>query len=167
MLLIDPFISYLEKNAKRDWRHMLPKLRRGLGHRPGEAVEALPFIVPFLPSDPDLHEIFFVVGTLFGLHPAPNGKGNLGDMFRRLGENPSLENRFVSILNSHIDELGDRLRHVVSLAKSKNIPIDYRRLLTDLVYWTHPNRYVQLNWARSYWTVAHEGNNHQENTHVR
>lgn len=158
MLLIDPFISYLQKNAQKDWRHMLPKLRRGLGKRPGEAVEALPFVVPFLPTDHRLQDAFFLVGTLFALHPAPNGKGNMGEVFRRLGDNPSLEKRFLSLLDSDFDELGDRLRHVVALARSKNVPIDYRRLLTDLVYWTNPERYVQLHWARSYWSTAAPAN---------
>lgn len=154
MLLIDPFIRFLEKNAKKDWRHMLPKLRRGLGRRPGETVEALPFVVPFLPADYRLQDAFWVVGTLFASHPAPNGTGNMGDLCRRLGDTPSLERRFLSLLDSHPDELGERLRHIVSLARSKGLPIDYRRLLTDLCYWTNPDRYVQLHWARSYWSAA-------------
>lgn len=151
MLPIDPFISYLEKNAKRDWRGMLPKLRRGLGRRPGEAVEALPFVVPFLPSDPRLQDAFFIVGTLFALHPAPNGKGNFGETFRRLGENESTTKRFLAILDSHPDELADRLRPAVALAKANHVPIDWRQLLSDLCYWTQPGRFVQMNWARSYW----------------
>ncbi len=152
--LIDRFVDHLEGLERREDRGALAKLRRGVGRRPGEAVESLPLIVPFLPFDDRQADAFFCVAALFGLHPEPGGRGNFGDVFRGLGEHESAQKRFVALLNCHEDELGEHLRHAVTLARFKNVPIDFRQLLRDLTYWTHPERFVQLEWAKAYWGHA-------------
>lgn len=149
--LIDRFVGYLEGLARKEDRGALAKLRRGAGKRPGSAVDALPLVVPFLPADPWQADAFFTVSALFGLHPEPGGRGTMGDVFRQLGEHESAQKRFVALLNSHEDELREHLRHAVTLARSKDVPINYRQLLRDLTNWTHPDRFVQLEWARAYW----------------
>lgn len=152
--LIDAFVSHLEGLARRKDRGAIAKLRRGTGRTAGSAVDALPLIVPFLPSDDRAAESFFLVGALFGMHPEPGGTGNFGDAFRRLGDHESAKKRFLALLNAHADDVGEHLRHAVSLARAKDVPIDYRRLLRDLTHWSHPERFVQLAWARSYWGRA-------------
>lgn len=152
--LIEAFVSHLEGLARRQERGAIAKLRRGAGRGAGGAVEALPFIVPFLPADDGAAEAFFLVGALFGMYPEPGGIGNFGDTFRRLGDHESAQKRFVALLDAHRDDVGEHLRHAVSLARSRDVPIDFRRLLRDLTFWNHPERFVQLAWARSYWGRA-------------
>jgi CRISPR system Cascade subunit CasB len=149
--LIDAFVTHLERFARRDDRGALAKLRRGVGRPPGGAVEALPFVVPFLPPDERTANAFFVVASLFGLHPELGGHGNLGDVFFRLGNHESAQKRFIALLDCHEDDLAEHLRRAVTLARSKDVAIDYRQLLRDLSHWSHPRRFVQLAWARAYW----------------
>lgn len=135
-------------------RAALARLRRALGKPPGAAVEALPHVVPFLPDnirDWD-REAFFLVGVLFAHHPTPyEARENLGDALRHAGDHESAERRFAALLSCRSERLAYHLRQAVRLAQSKEIPINYRRLLFDLLDWDHPDRYVQLKWARSYW----------------
>jgi CRISPR system Cascade subunit CasB len=154
--LIDRFVTHLEGFERRQDRGALAKLRRGAGRAPAWAVEALPLVVPFLPPDDGRANAFFMVAALFGHHPEPGGSGNFGEVFRRLGDHESAQKRFVALLNCHVDELGEHLRHAVTLARSNNVPIDFRCLLRDLTHWSHPDRFVQLAWARAYW--KHAGN---------
>ncbi|MCK9459124.1 MAG: type I-E CRISPR-associated protein Cse2/CasB [Proteobacteria bacterium] len=157
----DRFIGHLEALAKREDRGALANLRRGLGKPPGACAAMMPLIVPHLPEDRREHLAYFLVATLFALHPESARTGNMGTTFRRLGDNESAEKRFVALLDSHADELGARLRHAVSLARSKAEPINYRQLLDDVLGWDHPERVVQLAWARQYWrqTEVTEGPN--------
>jgi CRISPR system Cascade subunit CasB len=162
---IDRFITHLEGFVRRDDRGALAKLRRGLGRPSGEAVEALPIVIPFLPDDDRRADAYFMVASLFGLHSELGGRGNLGDVFRRVGQHESAQKRFVALLNCHQDQLGEHLRHAVTLARSQNVPIDFRQLLRDVCYWTHPDRFVQLDWAKAYWgsTARPDGAETSEN----
>lgn len=148
---IDRFVAYLEGLERRGDRGALAKLRRGAGRKPGESVDALPLVVPFLPQGDWDTRSFFTVGALFALHPEPGGGGNFGATFRALGDHDSARKRFAALLDAHEDELGEHLRHAVTLARSKGARVDYRQLLWDLTHWTHPQRFVQLEWARAYW----------------
>jgi CRISPR system Cascade subunit CasB len=148
---IDRFVSYLEGLERRGDRGALARLRRGAGRRPGDAVDMLPLVVPFLPPGDWDTEVFFTAASLFALHPEAGGGGNFGATFRALGDYDSAKKRFAALLDCHEDELGEHLRHAVTLARSKGARIDYRQLLWDLTHWTHPDGFVQLEWARAYW----------------
>jgi CRISPR system Cascade subunit CasB len=67
---------------------------------------------------------------------------------------PSVERRFVGLLNCHADDLDKHLRQAVGLLKSKDIPIDWTRLLHDIQGWIWESRNVQLAWARAFWGQA-------------
>jgi CRISPR system Cascade subunit CasB len=129
-------------------------LRRGTGKVPGAAVEALPHVVPYLRDEAAEWErqAYFLLGSLFAHHPtAYEARENLGDALRLTGSNESAEKRFAALLNCRSERLGYHLRQAVRLAESRGIKINYRRLLFDLLDWSHPDRYVQLKWARAYW----------------
>jgi CRISPR system Cascade subunit CasB len=148
----DPFIAYLEK-LKED-RGAMAHLRRGLGKGLGDAA-MYRYVVPFLDHYRKNDWVYFTIGALFGYHHDPtshDGK-NLGASLAQLEKNESLQKRFTWLLDSETDELPARLKSVVSLLKSKNIPIDYSRLRKDLLAWDHPDHYVQLNWARAFFST--------------
>ena len=65
--------------------------------------------------------------------------------------NESLEKRFIGLLNCHRDDLPNHLRQAVSLLKSKDVQINWRRLLKDILSWDHEARFVQQQWAREFW----------------
>jgi CRISPR system Cascade subunit CasB len=135
-------------------RAALAHLRRAAGKEPGVAVEALPHVVPYLPErvTPWQRNAFFLVGGLFASHPTPHeARENLGESLRRVGRHESAEKRFVALLNCPSERLGYQLRQVVRQAQSREVPVNYRWLLFDLLDWDDPERSVQLKWARAYW----------------
>jgi len=162
-----PFVTHLE--SMREDRGALAALRRGLGQAPGAVAGMYPHVVPWLPANTSRRQedAYYLVASLYALHPAPGGTGNVGDHFARArdpqGDSTALERRFVALLASHPDDLGTGLRQAVSFLRSKEIPIAWHALMSDVLAWDHPERYVQRNWARSFWgRVANENQSEQE-----
>lgn len=150
-----PFITYLE--GLRDDRGALAALRRGLGHPPGTAASMYRYVVPRLPDDasPWREDAYYLVAALFAYHPMEGGKGNLGKHFADArdpqGDDTAIERRFTVLLAAHSDDLPFYLRQAISFLKSKDVPVNWHRLLSDVLAWGHPDRYVQQQWARAFW----------------
>ena len=161
-----PFIAYLEDLAKpenRNGRAALAALRRGLGRQPGEAPEMYPYVVPWTSHLSGWREaVYYLVASLFAAHPVSwhgEGASNFGASMARVrpqGGGDSTERRFVALLNSRRDDLPEHLRHAVSLCASKEVPVNWARLLRDLPNWDDESRRVQLNWAREFWRREEE-----------
>ena len=141
------FVTHLEALD----RGALAALRRGLGSAPGTVPAMYPHILPWAPRDRRAEDACYIVGSLFALHPQQGGTDTLGKAFSKV-KNPSdsLEKRFVALLNCHRDDLPNHLRQAVSLLKAKDVPIDWRRLLRDVLNWDHEARRVQQQWAREF-----------------
>ncbi|MDI9549925.1 MAG: type I-E CRISPR-associated protein Cse2/CasB [Chloroflexota bacterium] len=155
-----PFIAYLEQLRDRQDRAALAHLRRGLGRKPGEAPEMYPYVVPWLPNDPWADSRYFLIASLFALHPLPGGSGNMGAHFARIrqakGSEDATERRFVSLLAAHADDLAYHLRQAVTLCKANSIPVNWAQLFRDVQYWGAPSGSVQRAWARAYWGRSDE-----------
>lgn len=152
----EPLVGYLERLREKDDRGALAALRHALGKPPGGVPEAYPYVVPFLPPRATAwqEQVYYLVASLFALHPEAGGQGNLGGALRRLGQGSGLESaerRLVLLLGCHPDDLPGHPRHVVSLAKSKQVPIEWRQLMGDLRHWNRDDRLVQRRWARGFW----------------
>jgi CRISPR system Cascade subunit CasB len=181
------YLSRLASNAGPEDgpdRAALAQLRRGLGRPHGWSAETARHVVPFLREDVSREryvrerDAFFLVGTLFGFHPRPapeeKKREDLGDVFDALGHHESAEGRFTALLNARQEELPDLLRQAVSLAKAAELSLNYQRLLWDVLRWNHPDRPVQLRWARHYWrrtagpapnsNSGASGSDHEENS---
>lgn len=154
------FVAHLVSLADKD-RGALAALRRGLGRAPGEVAQMHPHVVPWMPGKigADGERAYYLVASLFALHPV-NWRGaaerkSFGaslEMYARQTEAASTETRVIALLNSPSEDLPDRLRHAVSLLKSKDIPVDWARLLKDLRYWESEERWVQRAWAKDFWS---------------
>jgi CRISPR system Cascade subunit CasB len=158
------FVEYLEELDRNEDRAALAALRRSLGKSPGEAAEAHRYVLPFNPATWE-ESAYYLVGGLFALHPQSwrrderdKSLTNLGASFAWLGsvDSKSIEKRFVALLNCHEEDLTEHLRHAIGLLRSKEIPVDWVQLLKDLRNWNHPDRFVQLSWARAFWGRADE-----------
>ncbi len=156
-----PFVTWLESvrdsNDQAYSRSTLAMLRRGSASAPGEDVNVLRYVVPWLPTDagPWVERPYFTIAPLFALHPLSGGMGNMGSHFRRIqqgkqGED-AIERRFTALLNAHEDELAWHLRQAVSLCKANEVPVNWHALFDAIRGWSHPNRWVQRNWAQSFW----------------
>ena len=154
----DAYITYLERlhDDERNGRAALAALRRGLGQPPGAAPEASRYVQPALAADAPayLEDAYYLVGSLFALHPQSVAVGNIGTHLRgikRGDEDDAVERRFVALLSAHNDDLPDHLRQAISLLKSKDAPVNWQQLLHDVLAWGHPDSYIQKRWARSFW----------------
>lgn len=151
----NPFITYLE--GKREDRAVLAALRRGLGQTPGTIADMYRYVVPWLPDDapPWREAAYYVVAALYAYHSGPGGTGNMGAHFRRAcepgGDNSAIERRFTVLLAAHPDDLDFHLRQAVSFLKSRDVPVHWHQLLSDVLRWGHPDRHVQRRWARAFW----------------
>jgi CRISPR system Cascade subunit CasB len=115
-----------------------------------------PYVVPYLPDSSWGHERYFLVASLFAVHPAESRRGiSFGSVFRKIwedsGKSDSIMKRFEALLSADSEDIGGYLRHAISLAKSRNVAIDYHQLFYDLGYWDHPDRFVQRAWAKDFW----------------
>lgn len=148
------FIGYLLNLAKEgeEDRGALADLRSGLGKEPGEMARVHKHVVPYLPKKDFNDRWYYVTATLFGSFPKHRSGRSLGEAFRPLrSKSDSMEARFVALLNAHLEDLDDHLRHAVSLLKANEQPLDWFRLFQDLLQWDCPEGPVQLSWARDFY----------------
>lgn len=156
-------VEHLIHLRDRDDRAALAVLRRAAAADPGAMADAFPHVLPWVPEgarQTRAEDSYFLVATLFAIHPDHGGAGNFGATMWRVGTDgnaepsPSADLRFRRILEAARDDLAAPLRQAIRLAASRTVPvpIDYHRLLSDLLNWEHPERRVQRAWARSYWT---------------
>lgn len=142
----------LAAEGKED-RGALADLRSGLGKSPGEMARVHKHVVPFLPDKPYYDRWYYTLASLFGSFPKHKKGYSIGKAFG-LQKSDSNEARFVALLNAHPDDLPDHLRHIISLLKANEQPVDWFALLGDLLQWDNPNRPVQLKWARDFYYYA-------------
>jgi hypothetical protein len=81
---------------------------------------------------------------------------NLGNHLakaRAEGNEDALERRFTALLSAHPDDLPDYLRQTISILKSKEIPINWNQLFSDVQWWSHPDYgdRVKKRWATAFW----------------
>ena len=163
-------IYSLEALRDRDDRGSLASLRRGLGQPPGTVMEVSRVVEHMLDEDdpPWTRDTMYVVAPLFALHRLPyEGKrdSNMGDHFRALvgeSEEPptNVERRFMALLSSEPDDLPDTLRQAVSLLKSKDVPVNWRKLSDDVQAWLREGatgeaarQEIRLRWSRQFWRL--------------
>ena len=160
-----PFVKSLEKLYHDRDRAALARLRRGLGRKEGTP-EMCRYVARFLPEDAkqSVIERYFLIASLFALHPEPAARGvSMGKVFRAMVEkSPSVEKRFEHLLSVDADDLRGHLRQAVSLAKSKGVHVDFHQLFYDVKNWNHSERFIQLQWARDFWGYEKINNNELE-----
>ncbi len=137
----------------------LAALRVGLRSQNGVCLDAMPHVSPYLGErETDKDRWFFAVATLFALHPHDQPqRESLGGAFAKLRkDSDSIEKRFQLLLACDEENLWEQLVQIVSLLKSKNVPVNWFRLLDDLTRnnWDDPERLLQLRWARDFYKPA-------------
>jgi CRISPR system Cascade subunit CasB len=153
-----PLIDYLTRHIED--RGMLAALRRGLGRPPGGAPEMFPYVIPFVrPKAHHWEEAnLYLIASLFAMHPSVTSGGNMGAHLRAyakaVGDDQATTRRFVQLMRMRREMLDVPLRQHISLLKSRDIAVDWNRLLRDLSYWSHEDGFVQYEWAKAYWENA-------------
>lgn len=162
--LSERFVGALEDLVRRDARGDLAVLRRNAGRNLSESRGAIGLFYRLLPASIGYdEEIYFLLATLFPWNDKSAPEGNFGHSMARLRartESEALDRRMTILLDADFErgpegrvrpgELGFRLRQAVKLLASQDIGVNWHQLIRDLLQWSHPERWVQKQWARAY-----------------
>lgn len=157
-------VRHLESLHECKDRADLAILRRSLGKPPGASPDVFRIIGQFLPESVRAEEDCFLVAALFAKHPviwkpaddearhARNFGASMHKLkLKRQGGSEGVERRFSALLAAAREELGDHLRHAISLLAADEVAVDWLQLLDDLGWWHLEDRPVQRRWARAFW----------------
>lgn len=142
------FIDQLDAGA-------IATLRRSLAFPPGTWPGAFPYVERWvLDGTAWKRNMYYLTAGLQASSRVAHASGSLGDATRRLSQvtdSASIEKRFMTLLESDGDELPHRLRQLITLMGSAGIAPDWGRLRRDLIRWHHPDKWIQVRWARDYY----------------
>lgn len=164
--------SNKETNFTDEWlaklvpdRGAIAAMHRGLGKPPGIVHQMDRYILPFVFGESE--EPYYLVAALFaawhqGKEKVVNADSNLGRSLRtmvnleldRKEAEKRIEKRLIALLNCQRDDLPVHLRQIVSLLRSKEVPINWAQLLHDIKGWNWEDRGVQRSWARGFWSMT-------------
>ena len=168
-ILIDHLIR-LQKDERRGSGAMAT-LRRALSGEQADVLRAYEYVGNLVPNAIQEQNDCILVAALFALHQSAcksqwdNLGTHLAALRRRKQEQKestdSLDRRFSTLVAASRAELPYHLRAVVSLLKDAEIPIDWTRLLSDVLYWEYDSPdpakpTVQRRWANAYWQSPRE-----------
>lgn len=151
------FIEWLETLGKKDSK-VRAVLRRSLAFEPGTFVPAYPYVEPFVKSENNSwrREMHYLVAGLWATHWREGRSGvpmAIGtaccELFLTRDRSPSIERRFITLLDSDHDQLPHRMRQMLALLKE--YPIDFDALLNGLLYWNDERKRTQNAWARDFY----------------
>jgi CRISPR system Cascade subunit CasB len=157
----------LEERASADTA-VVAALRRSAAYEPGLYPPAFPYVEPFSHGRGEWQrQATYLAAACWAKSRrqrdgSQQGNGQLLAVgLRKLSQDPAnahasknIEKRFTTLLDADADELFWRLRQITAVLDAASIPIDWPALLADLWYWNHPDRFVQVRWARQFWEPA-------------
>ncbi len=146
-------VAFFERLARLDAGGRA-RLKRSAGSGLAASRDALGLFYSVLPFGvPEAqHETYFLAATLFPIADA-GGSGDLGSALRRAQQSKNhkgLDRRVEILLDADATQLPFRLRQAIQYLRASRVRIDWVTLLCDLLFWSHPERFVQRRWARSY-----------------
>jgi len=160
---VDAARAFVERVTARK-RGELAVLKRNAGNTLAEAHGAAWFYQLLDDEGWRNPEIHFLVATLIGWNTKTASTGNLGHtmaVLKARASAESIERRFRILLDADFDrqeggkpgggEMAFRLRQLVKLAASKEVGVDWARLLVDLCDWQSPAKKVQRAWAKAFY----------------
>jgi len=154
-------LDYLQKLKRQDNRGALADLRCALVE--SRKHRAWPLLAPFGGiGEKHSEQVIQAIAGLFAHHPLTTAEGNMGDTCRCLMSDDErseyfqerkigpMTRRFQHLLAASSDEVCERAIRLVFFAKSKEVPVNYGQLQSDLRYWSDS---VRVQWAKSFWQV--------------
>lgn len=133
------------------------QFKRSVGNTLAESHNVMGLFFRILPRDVPAYQEkwYFLVATLYP-HASGGEVANFGASLRMATErkpegSAGLDRRMEALLDADEVQVGHRIGQAIRLLKSVDVPVNWPQLLYDLTYWTHPNRFVQEQWARAYY----------------
>lgn len=150
------FIEMLEEMAGKESK-VRAVLKRSLAFEPGAYPPAFPYVEMRLGNEDGnwKRTVYYLVAGLWAQH-FREGKNSVqklaeacGNFYNKNEKSPSIEKRFITLLDADEGQLVYRLRQMVALLKEQSI--DFDTLLKDLVSWNHPDKFIQIRWAKMFY----------------
>lgn len=150
------FINWLKKLSEEDTKPMA-ELRKSLSYDLATYPKAFPYVEIYeFYGDWD-RKAHYLVSGLYALHKMEDNEvptkedlgGTIFQLYKDNEESKSIEQRFITLLESDEDELAHRLRQMISLLKGKSI--HWPLLLKHIKYWKDSQKWVQQIWGRSFY----------------
>lgn len=177
---IAALVHFLERQRDAKGRANLAELRRGAAD-PLRDTRSIWILGGMLPETNGwAFDAYRLVGTLYAIHAQrfttpeggynvpkfkedgnddPYARKSFGESLQRLrtqlgAGQDSLDQRFVALLDSDREDIAVPLRGFIQRIASAEarIPVDYTRLLNDLLYWDGDK--TKRQWARDYWRTV-------------
>lgn len=162
------YIDYLHKLSEREngrQRVAFAALRAGLTNPP-ESVQMAPYVEKWVKGARGWwRDCYYMVGALYTLQPAIVNEGNFGDHLRLLKspDNTAIDKRITRLLKADRSTVYPEVRSSISILASADLPINWVQLLSHMIGWNHPSRYVQKQWSYCYYSQTTISNNPKEN----
>jgi CRISPR system Cascade subunit CasB len=146
-------------------------LKRSLAFDPGTYPAAFPYVEHRLKNDDGewRRKVYYLVAGLWAMHWRDRNSDtgqSLANACRMLywanDQSPSIERRFITLIDADSEQLLYRLRQMVALLKEYEI--DFNNLSKDLLSWNHPDKFIQIRWAREFYNQTAEKNEATETT---
>jgi CRISPR system Cascade subunit CasB len=150
------FIEMLGEMSQKESK-VRAVLKRSLAFDPGTYPPAFPYVERRLGEDDGnwKRSVYYLVAGLWAMNwREGNGAGQslpsaCCALYIANEKSPSIERRFIALLDADEEQLAYRIRQMVALLKEH--VIDFDVLLKDLVSWNHPDKFVQIKWAKVFY----------------
>jgi CRISPR system Cascade subunit CasB len=164
--------SYLERQTKfleslhrriKDDNGAKATFKRALSGEERHIRNTYSMVLPYLEGIHERQqEIWIFVASLSVYYPQTirEKQQNFGSSCRGLANNTQSEGadrRFRALLDTALEDIQSPLTALVRQIKTKEVRIDYPKLLADLCQWDHPDQYIQDRWARTFWGASNIG----------
>jgi CRISPR system Cascade subunit CasB len=138
-------------------RAVLAHLRRGIDDTIDYTLSRVGWLFRRVP-DVALDDAVLAAGLFAWVHGdcAYAEKENFGAAFGAgltLEEKQKREKRFIDLLDTDAEELPYKLRQATTLIARDGVGLDWVMLIQHLGHWSHPERWVQKDWARGFWAA--------------
>lgn len=160
------FIDSLEDMAEKESK-VWAVLKRSLAFDPGLYPPAFPYVEYRLGGDDGWkRSVYYLVAGLWAMRRSELGSQRqtisfaCKALYQKNDKSPSVEKRFITLLDSDEGQLAHRLRQMSSLLKDYSI--DFDDLLRDLLLWNHPEKWVQIKWAKDFYRNLDNKENEEE-----
>lgn len=147
--------AFLEYLTRLD-RKAFATLRRSLAFDPGAFPQVYPYVERFVGNAGRWkREAYYLLAGLFAAHQnTSTSAGNMGatlrQLYLKLDMPPSIEQRFIALLDADESQLAHHLRQMVTLLKEYSI--NWALLLDHLIDWNSERRWVQQEWAKAFYS---------------
>ena len=150
---ISDFTAHLRGLVRADNKEALAALRRAARSK-RYANMAIPYVAYVLPQWKKDVDTYLCVASLYAEHPLSTTEDtNFGDQVRALRQHRSpdaIDRRFKVLINAR-NHQEKHIRAFVQMLETEQIPIQWEQLLYDMLYWNHPDQFVQYEWSMHYW----------------